>query len=237
MARLPRDSYDSFAGARALDSAAPLRFGGEAEESATDYTIPRPSRFRSLRGPIAFAVLCASLIVVAWVAWTPVLDTVAEGSSTLAEREGDGRTQLTTTVFLVALGTLGFVLAWWRGTHPRRPVHLSGERGRMAVDAIAGQLRASILELDEVRDAEVSVENRGRSRVRVHAWLRVSPEARIDDVLDGVDDAADWLVHHRLGLLLSEPPLADVKYDELDLRTTRASSPSRSRIHPDDEDA
>ena len=102
-------------------------------------------------------------------------------------------------------------------------------------------MRASILELDEIRDAEVRVENRGRSRVRVRAWLRVSPEARIDDVLDEVDEAADWLVHHRLGLLLSEPPLADVKYDELDLRTTRPSANNngggRSRRMSDDEDA
>ena len=237
MARLPRDSYDSFAGTRALDSAAPLRFGGDAEEPGAEYLAPRPSRLRALRGPAVLAAVCASLIVVTWVAWTPVLDAVADGASTLAGREGDGRTQISSTVLFLAVGALGFVLAWWRGTHPRRPVRLSGERGRMAVDAIAGQLRASILELDEVRDAEVRVENRGRSRVRVRAWLRVSPEARIDDVLDGVDDAADWLVHHRLGLLLSEPPLADVKYDELDLRTTRAPSPSRGRTHSDDEDA
>src|SRR3546814_20573980 len=83
--------------------------------------------------------------------------------------------------------------------------------------------------MDEIRDAEVRIENRGRSRLRVRAWLRVSPEARIDDVLDGVDEAADWLVHHRLGLLLAEPPLADVKYDELDLRPTRPASPRRTR--------
>jgi hypothetical protein len=141
----------------------------------------------------------------------------------------------------VAVAVLGFVISWSRHTHPRRAVRLSEERGRMAVDDIAGQLRASILEMDEIREADVRVENRGRSRVRVRAWLRVSPEARIDDVLDEVDEAADWLVHHRLGLLLSEPPLADVKYDELDLRTTRPSihgnGGGRPRRMPDDEDA
>ncbi len=237
MARLPRDSFDSLSGARALDGGASLRFGVGADAPEDEYRAPRFSRWIALRAPTSVAAVCAALVVVTWVAWSPVLDAVAEGSAALAAREGDGQTRVTASVVLGAIATLGFVVAWWRGTHPRRAVRLSGERGRMTVDAIAGQLRDAILEVDEVRDVEVSVENRGRSRVRVRAWLRVSPEARIDDVLDGVDDAADWLIHHRLGLLLSEPPLADVKYDELDLRTTRHSSPPRGRAHPDDEDA
>ena len=101
----------------------------------------------------------------------------------------------------------------------------------MAVDAIAGQLRAAILDQGAVRDADVAIENRGQGRVRVRAWLRVEPDARIDDVLDAVDDLADWLIHGRLGLVLAEPPLADVRYDELDLRATRP------RGRPDDGDA
>jgi len=251
MVRLPRDSYTAFTSAPALeddsafeDDVAPLRFGaGDRDASPEAYRAPQASRLRALRGPLLFASLCGALIAVTWAAWTPMLDAIAEGAAELASREGDGRAQFTATVGLVALAALGFVVAWWRGSHPQRPVRLSDDRGRMAVDAIAGQLRAAILDVDEVRDAEVRVENRGRSRVRVRAWLRVSSEARIDDVLDGVDEAADWLVHHRLGLLLSEPPLADVKYDEIDLRMTRpaATAPERARTGrtqtSDDEDA
>src|SRR3546814_6589796 len=61
-----------------------------------------------------------TLVRSTWTAWTPVLDTIAEGASTLAAREGDGRAPATTTVTLAALALLGLVVAWWRGTHPRR---------------------------------------------------------------------------------------------------------------------
>jgi hypothetical protein len=260
MAQIPRDSYTAFTSAPAFedtsarahvsaheDEMAPLRFGADERSrqgSPEAYRAPRASRFRTIQGPLLFAAVCGALIAVTWTAWTTVLEAIAEGAADLAAREGDGRAQVSATVGLVALATLGFVVAWWRGSHPQRAVRLSDDRGRMAVDAIAGQLRASFLHVDEVRDAEVRVENRGRSRVRVRAWLRVSPEARIDDVLDGIDEAAEWLVHHRLGLLLSEPPLADVKYDELDLRMTRPAAPlapERTRAGrtqtSDDEDA
>ena len=243
MAQLPSDSYRPLSSSAFEADAAPLRFGADAREAdaVVDYRAPRASRLRVLRAPLLLTLACGALIALTWLAWGVLLDAVAEGASTLAAREGDGQAQVTATVALATVAMLGFVLAWSRNPRPRRAVRLSDERGRMAVDDIAGQLRASILELDEIRDAEVRVENRGRSRVRVRAWLRVSPEARIDDVLDEVDEAADWLVHHRLGLLLSEPPLADVKYDELDLRTTRPSANStgggRSRRMSDDEDA
>jgi hypothetical protein len=219
MAQLPSDSYRPLSSPAFEAEAAPLRFGADTRDAdaAVEYRAPRSSRLRVLRGPLLLTLACGALIAATWLAWGAVMDAVAAGA------------------------VLGFVVSWPRSTRPRRAVRLSDDRGRMAVDDIAGQLRASILELDEIRDAEVRVENRGGSRVRVRAWLRVSSEARIDDVLDEVDAAADWLVHHRLGLLLSEPPLADVKYDELDLRTTRPSAYSngggRSRRMSDDEDA
>lgn len=243
MARLPSDSYRPLSSPAFEAQAAPLRFGADARDAdaPAEYRAPRASRLRVLRAPLLLTLACAALIVATWLAWGAVMEAVADGASALAAREGDGQAQVTATVALVAVAMLGFVVTWSLNTRPRRAVRLSDDRGRMAVDDIAGQLRASILELDEIRDAEVRVENRGRSRVRVRAWLRVSSEARIDDVLDEVDEAADWLVHHRLGLLLSEPPLADVKYDELDLRTTRPSAHGdgggRSRRMPDDEDA
>lgn len=244
MAQLPRDSSRPFATPPAFRpplevEPPPLRFDADSPADAADadddaaiegYRSPRASRWRALRAPLAFTLCVAGLIAATWLAWTPVLDAVAEGASALAGREGDERTRPTVTVALGALAVLGFVLAWWRGTHPRRAVRLSGDRGRMAVDAIGGRIRASLLEMEEVREAEVGVENRGRGRVRVRAWIRISPEARIDDVLDGVDDAAERLVQDRLGLRLSEPPLADVRYDELDLRAGRAAT-LRARSH------
>ena len=179
------------------------------------------------------------MLVVTWMAWSTVLDALSEGAATLAAREGDGRTQESVSVGLVAIAVLAFVGAWWRHSHPRRPVRLSDGRGTISVDAIAGQLRAAILDLPEVRSAEVMVENRGGGQVRVRTHLRVTAETRIDDALDGVDDAADWFVHHQLGLMLAEPPLAEVRYDELDLRAARSgagvSASDRAAGRPDGE--
>lgn len=211
---------------------APLRFGERALPSERDgahdeaavvraYRTPRPSLLRRYRAPLLLAVPCLVLVLATWFAWAPVLDAVSTGAAELVAREGDGQTQLTVTIALVAITLLGFVVAWARATHPRRAVHLSGERGRMAVDVIAGGLRDAFLELRDVREAEVSVQNRGRGRVLVRAWLRVSRDTRIDDTLDKVDDAAEWLIRARLGLELAEPPLVDVRYDELDLRAAR----------------
>lgn len=185
------------------------------------YRAPRSGWLRRYRVPLLFLTLCLSLVAVTWSAWTPVLEAVATGAAELAGREGDGQTQVSVTVGLAALALLAFVLTWARATHPRRAVRLSDDRARMAVDAIAGGLRDAFLELRDVREAEVSVQNRGRGRVLVRAWLRVSRDARIDDTLDEVDDAAEWLVRARLGLQLAGPPLVDVRYDELDLQAGR----------------
>jgi hypothetical protein len=52
----------------------------------------------------------------------------------------------------------------------------------------------------------------------VDVRVRVGPHARIDETLDAVDDAAEELLHHRLGVAMDGPPLVDVVYDELELR-------------------
>src|SRR5690606_1744370 len=135
-----------------VDAPPPLRFGApdaRAGDEAT-YRAPRAPRLRAIRGAMLLAVVCLALIAVTWTAWTPVLEGVADAASTLAGREGDGRAQVTATVGLAAVAVFGFVVSWSRVTHPRRAVRLSDDRGTMAVDAIAGQLRASILELDEI---------------------------------------------------------------------------------------
>lgn len=244
---LDRDAppLDAFVGGDAALEAPPLRFDAPASRAAAlgvaadSYASPRPSRWRALRPAMLVTLGVVALLVVTWAAWSPTLDALAEGAGTLASREGDGRTQESVSVGLVAIAVLAFVVAWWRHSHPRRPVRLSDGRGTMSVDAIAGQLRAAILDLPEVRSAEVMVENRGGGQVRVRTRLRVTAETRIDDALDGVDDAAEWLVHHQLGLMLAEPPLAEVRYDELDLRAARAgagvSAADRAAGRPDGE--
>ena len=207
-----------------------LHFGDRAQDDGSVehrepplevYRAPRDGWLSRYRLPLVLSALCLALIAVVWTAWTPVLDTVASGAGNLARREGDGQTQASATVGLAAIALLAFVLTWARATHPRRAVRLSDGRGRMAVDAIAGGLRDAFLELRDVREAEVSVQNRGRGRVLIRVWLRVSRDARIDDTLDEVDDAAEWLIRARLGLQLAGSPLVDVRYDELDLRAAR----------------
>src|SRR5690606_15302103 len=89
---------------------------------APSYVSPRDGWFRRVRPALLLALLCAGLIATTWLAWTPALEGVSEGASALAAREGDGQTQVTVTVALAALALLGFVLAWARGTHPRRAV-------------------------------------------------------------------------------------------------------------------
>lgn len=223
---------------------APSRVGDLDEERTADgvsehdaYRQPRDGFFRTYRVPLLLAMVWASLIAAVWVAWTPALEGIEDGARALAKRDGDGQTQVSVTVALGAVALLGFVVAWGRATHPRRAVRLSRGRGRMAVDDVAGRLRDAILELRAVREAEVNVENRGRRGLLVHVWMRLAADARIDDTLDQVDAAADWVVHDRLGLLLAEPPLVDVKYDELDLRAARAHLPQRDTRRERDEDA
>lgn len=213
---------------------APLRYDAplevvdpHADPASEGYRAPRDGFLRTFRGALLLGGVCVALGATTWLAWTPALEGIARGASALAGREGDGQTQLSVTVGLGAVALLGFAVAWGRATHPRRPVRLSGDRGRMAVDAIAGGLRDALLGLHAVREAGVQVTNHGRDRVLVRVSLRVDADARIDDTLDGVDDMAAWLVQDRLGLLLAEPPMVDVRYDELDLRAARASAAAR----------
>lgn len=222
MARLRTNAHYDDAATPAI---APLRFDAPSDVA---YHPPRDGFWRTFRVPLLVALACGALGAAVWLAWTPALQGIADAAAALAAREGDGRTQLTASIALGALALLAFLAAWGRATHPRRAVRLSGDRGRMAVDAIAGGLRQSFLGLHAVRDAEVTVTNRGRGRVLVRAVVRVDPDARIDDTLDGVDDLAAWLVQDRLGLILHDPPMVDVRYDELDLRAGRA------RLHDGD---
>jgi len=204
----------------ATTEASPLTYD-TARAAASTYRAPRDPLLRTYRFAIFVAVLCIAAIVLTQVAWQHTLDIVATTAAELAGREGDGQTQLTVTIALATIALLGFVIAWGAATHPRRAVRLSGDRGRMSVDAVAGALRNELLELRDVREATVAVENKGGGKILVRAWLHVGTDSRIDDTLDQVDDTTEWLVHQQLGLILAEPPLLDVRYDELDLRAAR----------------
>lgn len=198
----------------------------EADEPITPaappaYRSPRGARWGAYRGALLLAFACAAAVAVTWAADEAVLRGVRDGAGWALERTDD-RAQSIATVVFASVATLGFVAAWGRATHPRRAVRLSDGRGTMAVDEIAGALRESLLERADIRSAEVRVENRHRHGIRVHAWLRVTRDARIDEVLEAVDRAAEALAR-RLGMTLTELPLVDVRYDELDLRAGRLS--------------
>lgn len=183
------------------------------------YRAPRPRRLAFYRGAIWTALACAALIALTWIAPTEALRSVRDGASWLLART-DERGQAAVTVVLVAFAALAFAAAWGRATHPRRAVRLSDGRARMAVDEIAGALRDALEGRADTRAVEVRVENRGRHGLRLYAWLRVTRDARIDEVLEAVDAEAAALLR-RLGLPLAELPLVDVRYDELDLRAGR----------------
>ncbi|MDO9443841.1 MAG: hypothetical protein Q7K37_00865, partial [Dehalococcoidia bacterium] len=185
------------------------------------YRSPRGSRRRAYRGALLLAIACGAAVAVTWAADEAVLRGVRDGAGWALERTDDQARSITTVVF-ASIAALGLVAAWGRATHPRRAVRLSDGRGRMAVDEIAGALRESLLERADMRSAEVRVENRHRHGIRVHAWLRVTRDARIDEVLEAVDRATEALAQ-RLDMTLAELPLVDVRYDELDLRAGRLS--------------
>ena len=193
----------------------------DAPVAPSGYRSPQPSRWRAYRGALLLALACAAAVAVTWAADEAILRGMRDGAGWALERTDDRARSIATVVF-AAVAALGLVAAWGRATHPRRAVRLSDGRGRMAVDEIAGALRGSLLERADMRSAEVRVENRHRHGIRVHAWLRVTRDARIDEVLEAVDRATEALAR-RLGMTLAELPLVDVRYDELDLRAGRLS--------------
>lgn len=184
---------------------------------AADYTAPRNGWLKRYRGAMLASGGCAALLAATWIAWAEMMTGVSTGADWLLHHD-DERLRASVSLALGALGLLVWVGTWARHTHPRRAVELGDGRGRVGMDTIAGGLRQLLLEVEHVHDAEVQVEQGRRGRLRVRAWLRVTPEARIDHTLDAVDDAAEWLVEQQLRLALAEPPLVDVRYEALDLR-------------------
>jgi hypothetical protein len=186
--------------------------------------ISSPARVRRehpYRGAVLLALVLLALAAVMLVAAAEVLRGIEQGVGWLLAWDNEYRRVLVATA-LIALAILALIVAWGRATSRRRPVRLSAGRGRIAVDAIASQLRAAIEAHPDIRRAEVQVENRHRSGLRVDVRLHVGAQARIDDTLDAVDDAAEEIVQRRLGVALDGAPLVDVTYEELDLRAGRA---------------
>ena len=185
------------------------------------YRSRNPRRAHPYRGAVLLALSCLAAAGAAWLAAAEVLLGIEQGAGWLRERDSTAHRGMAATA-LVALGLLALVVAWGRDTAPRRPVRLADGRGRMAIDAIEALLRGAIMADPDVREAQVWVENAHRRGLRVDVHLRVVPQARIDDVVDGVDTAAEDLVHRRLGVPMDGLPVVNVTYDELDLRAGRA---------------
>ncbi len=199
----------------------PLAVRSAAAPSAVAaYRSPRPGALRAYRGAILLAIGCAAAVALTWLAGQEVLRGVRDGAAWLIAH-ADDRGRAIATVLFASVGAFGFVAAWGRTTHPRRAVRLADGRGRMAVDELAGALRLDLLARADIREAEVRIENRHRRGIRVAARVLVTRDARIDDVLDAVDEAA-LALGDRVGVPLAETPLIDVRYDELDLRAGRA---------------
>lgn len=209
--------FDAAARWRMLDAAAPL----EAAPRAASYRSQRPVAGHAYRGALGVVLLMAAAIATTWLASAPVLAGLRDGAAWLAARDGE-RGRASATVIFAATAALALIVAWGRASATRRPVRLAGGRGRMAVEAIAQRLEASIRTRPEVRAATVVVTNRHWRGVRVEARLRVTPEARLDATITAFEAEAEALLHRRIGVPMESPPRVDVRYDELDLRAGRA---------------
>jgi hypothetical protein len=182
---------------------------------------PRRGRAGALRAPLLVTLVAAAAIAATWAASTPALAGAASGVAWL-QAQNDLRAREMLTTVLAAAAALSFVVAWARATSPRRPVRLASGRGRIAVEAVAGELRATLLERPDVVAARVEVENRHRRGLWVSGRLDVTPSARLEETLRAATLATEELVNGRLGVALATAPRFDLRYDELDLRAGRA---------------
>lgn len=181
---------------------------------------PRLARHHGYRGALLFAALMAGLSALAWGASTEALRAATYALDWLGAHD-TARGRALAAVLCAAAGALALIGTWARETAERRPVRLAGGRARMAVDEVAAALRDAILDDDGLADARVQVQNLHRRGLRVTVRADVHPRARIDDTVDGVDEAVREVVQRRLGARLAARPAVDVRYRELDLRLGR----------------
>jgi len=200
-----------------------------ALEPAPRRRLARSRRFEGYRGAIAFALLASALIAVVWLAPVAALDASAEAVAWLELRLTPSGQALAT----IALGTialLALVIAWARRTALARPVNLPAG-GRIAVDEVAARLTQMIEERDDVRRAEVRIDNLHRRGLRVSTTLHVTAQANLTGAIQTVSEAAELLLHGHLLVRLSSPPSVELHFDELDLRSGRVHDQRTSAAH------
>lgn len=189
----------------------------------------RARRFDGYRGAMLLAVLAASLIAVIWLAPMAALDASAEAVAWMEARLTPS-SQAVVTVALATVGLLGLVIAWARRTALGRPVALPAG-GRITVAEIARRLEQLIEERDDVRRAEVRVDNLHRRGLRVTSQIHVGAQANLTGAIQSVSEAAELLLHGHLLVRLSSPPSVELHFDELDLRSGQVHDQRTSAAH------
>jgi hypothetical protein len=134
------------------------------------------------------------------------------------------------TVALASIGLLGLVIAWARRTALGRPAQLP-TGGQISMAEIARRLEQIIEEREDVRRAEVRVDNLHGRGLRVSARIHVDPQANLSAAIESVSEAAELLLHGHLLVRLSSPPSVELHFDELDLRSGRVHDERPSAAH------
>lgn len=200
-----------------------------ALEPAPRRRVPRTPRFEGYRGAIVLAAITAALIAVVWLAPVAALDASAEAVAWMESRLSPSA-QAVATVALASVGLLGLVIAWARRTALGRPVTLPAG-GRITVTEIARRLEQLIEEREDVRRAEVLVDNLHRRGLRVTSRIHVDAQANLTGAIQSVSEAAELLLHGHLLVRLSSPPSVELHFDELDLRSGRVHDQRTSAAH------
>jgi hypothetical protein len=194
----------------------PPLLGGDAAQPTT-YISPEPRHLSRYRGTLVIAALLLAAVPVVWFAAGAILAGIEETAAWLQARDSALRRALV-VVALITAAALIVIRAWSRASAPERPIELAGGHGVIGTAQVAAWLSSMLEARPGIRTAAARIENHHTGGVRVDVRVRVGPHARIDETLDAVDDAAEELLHHRLGVAMDGPPLVDVVYDELELR-------------------
>lgn len=189
----------------------------------------RKQRFEGYRGAIFVTVLASALIAVVWLVPFETLNASDEAIAWLESRLTPAGQALATTG-LVTLALLSLALAWARATALRRPVSLPGS-GKIGVDEIGSWLRQMIEAREDIRVAEIRIDNLHRRGVRVSSRIHVASHANLTGAIEAVSEAAELLLHGHLLVRLSSPPSIEVHFDELDLRSGRVHDQRTSAAH------
>jgi hypothetical protein len=189
----------------------------------------RPPRLDGYRGAIALATTAAALIAVVWLAPAEVLDASAQAVDRM-QRGLSPTTQGVATVVLASVALLGLVITWARRTALGRPVTLPAG-GQISTREIAMRLERLIEDHEDIRRAEVVVDNLHRRGLRVSTRIHVGAHANLNGAIRTVTEATELLLHGHLLVRLSSPPSVELHFDELDLRSGRVHDQRTSAAH------